>query len=96
MTEKMKKKAKVSEKEKKEKKEKIELKILPGRKTKLVPCGIKLSAAAKEAGIQDLSQYAIVRLNGRTLKRNEKGELEDPILTENSILVLAEKIKGGD
>ena len=92
MTEKMKKRAKVPEKEEKQK---IELKVLPGRKTKLVPYGIRLSAAAKEAGIQDLSQYAIVRLNGRILQRNEKGELEDPILTENATLVLAEKIRGG-
>lgn len=84
-------------KTKEEEKEDVQLTIkLIGKKMIItVPKGTKVLEALKEANLQlDFRKFKL-RLNGRELQRNEEEELENPVLTENSILVLVEMIKGG-
>lgn len=91
---------------KKEKKKVIVLEIVMlGRRVQIeVLPGTKLSDALREANI-DLKDVAremgvtihgvLVRLNGKALKINDDGSIEDPALWEDAVLILIKKIKGG-
>lgn len=72
-------------------KEKIVLKIGARdlKREVLVPVGTRLWDAVREAGVE-YSRYPLRRLNGRKLK-----EGENPILTEDSLLILGGRVKGG-
>ena len=62
-----------------------------GKKAEVeVPKGTKLSDALREAGITDVSNWSVRRLNLKPL-----GEDEDPILGEDSSLILTQKPRGG-
>lgn len=79
--------------EKKDEKEMIVVKILmKGKKAQItVPKGTRLKDALKQADILQNLSGLVVRINGENIDI----EKEDPILNQDSLVSLAQKIKGG-